>query len=144
MSPPSSSSLMHLSFNNVYQKTVLNSCFEGLTKTTTLFCKDGLQRHRVCVCYIDYALAVSYTLLYKYTDTLTYVRVKRLQWAGRIVKIFNITIPKRNLGVSEEKGPPETDKWVGRRNAGGRPQIVQHEKIACGGKTQMEIPSRPR
>jgi hypothetical protein len=63
---------------------------------------------------LDYALAVGYTSLYKDIDILMYVRVERLQWAARIVRIFDITIPKRNVGISEEKGPPETDEWVGR------------------------------
>jgi hypothetical protein len=53
---------------------------------------------------------VGYKLLYKDDDIKTHMRVKRLQWAGRVVRIFDIRIPKRNLEASEGEVPPETDK----------------------------------
>jgi hypothetical protein len=61
-----------------------------------------------------YVTAAGYTLLHKDNGIVTHVGVKRLQWARRIVRILDIRIPKRNLEVSEEKGLPEIDEWVGR------------------------------
>ena len=57
---------------------------------------------------------MSYTVLYKDNEIMTHMGVKRLQWAGSIERIFDIRIPKRNLEVSEEKGPPETHELFGR------------------------------
>jgi hypothetical protein len=57
------------------------------------------------VCQIGYVSDVGYILLYKDTDIVTHMRVKRVQWAGRIVRIFDIIIPKRNLGSLWAKRP---------------------------------------
>jgi hypothetical protein len=59
-------------------------------------------------------LLVTYVYSYINSDILTYVRIKRFQWAGRVVRFFDIRVPQRNLEVSKAKGLLETDEWVGR------------------------------
>jgi hypothetical protein len=38
--------------------------------------------------------------LYKDIRLSTYIRIKRLKWAGYIIRMEDYSIPKKNLGVS--------------------------------------------